>query len=203
MIRIDIDQNTIFWPALYLPTSGSLSSWPVSTSRSRAIQVPSSRLPQVGAPEAHEQSEEAEEQDHADPRMDRARRLSAAEQAGQEEQARMEQRQPGEREEHQARRRDPVIDPRAAGVAVDRDRIAGMNLVARLDVIALIMLRPSASLLGVLLVFSRDPVGASHDVMQEADRGKGRRSPPGPAYLVTPFHSSTIGLIRGSFGRSA
>src|SRR5262245_55869895 len=41
-ISTDIDQNTSFWPALYLPTSGTLSSWLDSTSPARDSQVPSS-----------------------------------------------------------------------------------------------------------------------------------------------------------------
>src|SRR5262249_41753210 len=50
-------------------------------------------VPEIGAEEPDEKSAEAEEQDHADPRMDRARALAAPEEPRQEEEARMEERQ--------------------------------------------------------------------------------------------------------------
>ena len=39
-----IAQKTSFWPALYLPSSGRFSSWPVTTSLALASQAASSRL---------------------------------------------------------------------------------------------------------------------------------------------------------------
>jgi hypothetical protein len=37
--QIPKTQNTSFWPALYLPTSGMLSSWPLSSSGARRVQA--------------------------------------------------------------------------------------------------------------------------------------------------------------------
>ena len=80
-------------------------------------------LPQVQPPEADEQPAEPEEQHDADPRVERACVRSAAEQAGEEVEARGKQREPAQGEEHQARRRDPMIDASARRVAVDDYRL--------------------------------------------------------------------------------
>ena len=70
----------------------------------------------------------------------------------------MEQREAGQREQHQARRRDPVVDARAGRVAVDRDRVARMDVVARLHIICALMTTVlSASSFGVLLVLAARP----------------------------------------------
>ena len=45
----------------------------------------------------------------------------------------MEQRQPGERQQHQADGGDPVVDARRGGVAVDDDRIAAVDRIAAGD----------------------------------------------------------------------
>jgi hypothetical protein len=62
--------------------------------------------------------------------MKHPRVLSAAEQLGQAEEKRMKQREPGQGEQHEADRRDPVVDPRPPGVTVDRDRASRMDCIA-------------------------------------------------------------------------
>ena len=94
-----------------------------------------SALPQVQPEEPQEQAGEAEEQHHADPGMNRPGDLSAAEQSGQKEQPRMKQRQPGQGEQHEACRRDPMVDASTDRVAVDDYRIARMDAVAWLDIV--------------------------------------------------------------------
>src|ERR1700752_4492435 len=91
--------------------------------------------PQIGLPEADEQTGEREEKNNPNPRMDGARPLSAGEQFGEEEQARVEQGKAREGEQHQAGGCNPVVDARTNRVAVDRYGLAGMHAVARLDVI--------------------------------------------------------------------
>src|SRR5262249_27578688 len=127
--------------------------------------------------------------------MDRAIRLPAAEQGGQEVERGMEQRQAGQGEQHEADRRDPVIDPRPGRIAVDPNRIAGMHGISRLDVLmhgGHVALPPASSLarcssspetrLAPLTRWCRKPNAA---IAAMAVR---------PAYLVRPFHRSTIGL---------
>ena len=61
--------------------------------------------------------------------------LGAAEQGGEEEQVGMEQGEPGQSEQHEAGRGNPVIDTGARGIAVDRDRVAPMDRIAGFDVV--------------------------------------------------------------------
>ena len=145
MIRIDIIQNTIFWPALYFPTSGKALFVVGQHVVEAAHPGPVFGPPEVCPPEAQEQAEEAEEQNDADPRMDGARVLPAAEQARQEEELRMEEGEAGHGEEHEARRRDPMVDAGRRRVAIDSDGVARMDLVARFHVVGAHDGRPSAS----------------------------------------------------------
>ena len=105
MIRIAIDQNTNFWPALYLPTSGSRSSSFAEHALDRASQALSSRFHSCARQNRTNRPAKLTEQHDADPRMDRARPLPAAEQVSQQEQRRVEHRQAGQRQQHEARRR--------------------------------------------------------------------------------------------------
>src|SRR5262249_49751287 len=142
-----------------------------------------------------------EEQHHPDPGVDGTRRLPPAEQAGQEEQARMEHREAGECKQDEADRSDPVIDAGGSGVAIDDHRVAGMHLVARLDVVgslarrsAICLARVSSSGLTFLAPFTKystKPMAVTAPTAAS------------PAYLVTPFQSFTIGLICGSLGKPA
>jgi hypothetical protein len=137
-MRIDMDQNTIFWPALYLPHLGEglIRILPVGEHVAQlhhpdAVAV----LPQVQPPEAEEHPDKAEEQDYPDPGMDRACPLPAPEQPREEEEAGGEERETGQGKEHEAHRRDPVVDAGARGVAVDRHRIAAVDLIAGCHVV--------------------------------------------------------------------
>ena len=202
MIRIDIDQNTNFWPALYLPTSGRLLVVPrqhVAEPRQPGAVL---ALPEVGPPEAEEQTEEAEEQHHADPGMDRPRRLPAAEQGGQEEQLGWNSARPVSASSTRHDRRDPVVDARAGRVAVDGHRIARMDAVARLDIVR----RHDRPLPASRLALPHPRARPGWAPRRCDGRSRSAAKTPmtaRPAYLVTPFQTSTIGLILGLFGRPA
>ena len=68
-------------------------------------------VPQIVAPELHDQPGIADQQHDADPRMDRSRPLAAAEQARQPEQHRVEHREARQHQQHEAAGGDPVVDP--------------------------------------------------------------------------------------------
>src|SRR5262245_9858635 len=92
-------------------------------------------LPQVRLPEPDEKPQKSEEQNNADPGVKDACPRAAAEQPVEEEEAGMEQRKAGQGKKHETRRRDPVVDPRADRIAINRDGLARMDLVASLDII--------------------------------------------------------------------
>src|SRR5262249_52361681 len=112
--------------------------------------------------------------------------------------------QPRERKQHEARRRDPVIDAGARGVAVDRHRLARIHLVARHHVIGSVPhdVRPLASLLALSSSSGFTRLAPVNSVWM---RPNAAVSPmiAMPAYFAPPFHTSTNGEIRGLFGRLA
>src|SRR5690606_14148426 len=67
--------------------------------------------------------------------MDGACPLSAAEQARQEKQRRMKHGKAGECQKHEADGGDPVIEARAAGIAMHPDRLAGLYAVTAFDIL--------------------------------------------------------------------
>ena len=90
-----IDQKTNFCPALKRSTSGT---WPPLHSPARGRWHASRRyhpsaVPQIVAPELHDQSGVADQQHDPDPRMDRPRPLAPAEQCREPEQQRMKHRE--------------------------------------------------------------------------------------------------------------
>ena len=89
------------------------------------------------------------------------------------------------------------------GVAIDRHRMSRVDLVARFDVVAQSWRITSCQFLGILLVLGRDAVGARDEMVENAERAAKTHRRRGRHIWSAPFHSSTIGLMRGFFGRSA
>src|SRR5262249_43227337 len=137
----------------------------------------------------------------ADPWMDEAGELAAAEQPREEEQRRMEQREAGQPEQHQAGGGDPVVGAGAAAVAVD------FHGIARMDGIAGFYVMDGH---GRPLPARRLPLSSSSRVGRLAPSTRWWTTPTTanspiaamPTYFAAPFHSSTSGLMRGSLGRS-
>ena len=88
--------------------------------------------------------------------MQDARPGPAAEQVAQQEHRRMKQRQPGQREQHEGDRDDPVVGALGRGVTLDerddRDHSCGFSIRAR----------------GCLVVALVGLVAADRDVVEEA-----------------------------------
>src|ERR1700730_2035884 len=80
---------------------------------------PVARLHEIVAPEVHAEQIERRNHDAPNERMQDSRPGSAAEQIGQPKERGMKQREPGQREQHEADRDDPVVDARAGGITHD------------------------------------------------------------------------------------
>src|SRR5208337_375758 len=137
--------------------------------------------------------------------MNRPGILAPTEQVGEEEQAWVKQREPGDPKQDHRDHRCPMMDADKRRVTVDRDRIATMHLVAGLDVIRGRSRHRSAFPVSRLALSS-----SSRETRLAPDttwcRKLNAAKPPmatKPAYLNMPFHISTIGLIFGSLGRLA
>ena len=121
---------------------------------------------------------------------------------GEEKQARVKKGQAGNCQQNEARRRNPMVCPRARRIAVHDHRIAWVDGITLFDVIRSHDQRSPArrlasssslgwTLLGPDTKWWKTPIAAKAPIAAR------------PAYFVRPFQNSTIGLILGSSGSSA
>ena len=179
-------QNTIFWPALYLPTGGMPVLVAAQHVADRAAATRGRPLTTLSCHRRRNMPRNATNISTPDEGVQDARPRAAAEQVAEEEQAGVEERQarqPGQQQEDE--RHDPVVHALAVACS------AGAWIAGSWSGL------PSLAALAVGLPSLDRP---DLHVVEEA--GQRRADHAGHASgLATPFHSATIGLIVGSFGR--
>src|ERR1700677_342629 len=111
-----------FLPGVEPPDLGNTFLLVAQNAHDRAHPGDIVPVPEIVAPELHDESGIAHEQHAADPRMDRALPLPASEYVGKKKQGWLEHRQAGQHQQDEARRRDPMIDPRRRRIANDSPR---------------------------------------------------------------------------------